>query len=498
MSLSKRSIGQSGPIHRLDLRVPPPAVESTVGPGVRKVRVENGQRFEHYTHAYDPRDTVTGNLRFALRYEPLDMAVIVATMRVTDPSEIAAWVRNEPTGQYARRAWFLYEWATGKQLDVPDAGVMQYVPVLDPTRHLTALPVRSSRHKVENNLLGPPGYCPTVRRTEAIVDAMARNPADRACDVLNACPPDLLARAVNYLFTKETRTSFEIEHETPSQAKAARFVQSLHHADRILLGNLDDIIALQNAIVDPRYAAHGLRDFQNFVGETIGFDCEETVHFVCPKPQDIAALISAWQGMAARLAAGIDPVVAAALVSFGFVFLHPFEDGNGRLHRFLIHKILSERGFTPPGLLFPVSAAILRDRTGYDRCLEAFSGAIQPFIEWHWTAGRSIEVTNDTADLYRYFDATPQVEYLFDRIADTIEVDLKEELSFIGRFDAALRAVNRTIDMPNRRAQLFTQHVLQNNGRLSATKRGTFAELDDTEIAALEAAIHETGAVTEG
>ena len=57
-----------------------------------------------------------------------------------------------------------------------------------------------------------------------------------------------------------------------------------------------------------------------------------------------------------------DPVVAAAVSSFAFVFIHPFEDGNGRIHRFLIHHVLSRRGYSPPGVIFPVSAAILRDR----------------------------------------------------------------------------------------------------------------------------------------
>lgn len=30
---------------------------------------------------------------------------------------------------------------------------------------------------------------------------------------------------------------------------------------------------------------------------------------------------------------GFDPVAAVALIAFGFVYVHPFEDGNGRLHR---------------------------------------------------------------------------------------------------------------------------------------------------------------------
>jgi Fic family protein len=48
---------------------------------------------------------------------------------------------------------------------------------------------------------------------------------------------------------------------------------------------------------------------------------------------------------AATVGADIDPVVYAA--AFGFVFIHPFIDGNGRLHRYLLHEELSTLGFTP-------------------------------------------------------------------------------------------------------------------------------------------------------
>ncbi|MQQ09633.1 cell filamentation protein Fic [Epibacterium sp. SM1979] len=489
MSQAQKTVGQVALLQRFDLRRPAPFVTSTVGPGSRSTRIEAGRRVEHYTRAYDPGETVAGHLRFALRYEPLDMGIIVAVMRAVQPAEIRDWVLAEPNGQYARRAWFFYEWATGGQLDLPDAGVVRYVSALSPEFHITAGPRKSPRHKVEDNLLGGPGFCPTVRRSDAIAAALDRGLAARGRAVLHSVAPDVLARAVNYLFTKETRTSFEIEHEVPSQEKAQRFVQSLQMADQLSLDHLQDLIALQGRIVDPRYAATGLRDFQNFVGGTIGFDYTEHVHFICPRPEDIAPLMTGWQEMSRRLVQDLDPVIAAAVIAFGFVFLHPFEDGNGRIHRFLIHKILSDQGFTPQGVLFPVSAAILRDRHGYDRCLEAFSGAIGPHIDWSWGPDKSLRVTNETADLYRYFDATPQVEYLFDRIDNTIEVDLRQELAFIARFDQALQAVRQIIDMPDRRARLLTQLVLQNGGRLSKGKRGQFAELTEDEIAAVEQAI---------
>src|ERR1035441_7001211 len=36
-----------------------------------------------------------------------------------------------------------------------------------------------------------------------------------------------------------------------------------------------------------------------------------------------------------------------------------FQDGNGRMHRCLIHHVLAERKFTPPGIVFPVSSVML-------------------------------------------------------------------------------------------------------------------------------------------
>jgi len=64
-------------------------------------------------------------------------------------------------------------------------------------------------------------------------------------------------------------------------------------------------------------------------------DFREHVHFVCPKTEDLADLMNGWMRMMENLRhAKVDPVCAAAAASFGFMFIHPFEDGNGRIHRF--------------------------------------------------------------------------------------------------------------------------------------------------------------------
>ena len=105
--------------------------------------------------------------------------------------------------------------------------------------------------------------------------------------------------------------------------------------------------------------------------------------------------------------------------------MHPFEDGNGRIHRFLIHNILSRRGFTPKGIMFPVSAAMLKEPAKYDASLEAFSRPLMTFIDYVLDERGRLTVRNETADYYRYIDMTAQAEALFDFIRQTVETELR-------------------------------------------------------------------------
>ena len=201
-----------------------------------------------------------------------------------------------------------------------------------------------------------------------------------------------------------------------------------------------------------------------------------------------------------KAAQQLDPVVAASVLAFGFVFVHPLEDGNGRLHRYLMHHVLAERGFNPPGVVFPVSAVILDRMDGYRAALEDYSRRLLPAVDWEPTGDGNVRVLNDTADFYRFFDATPQTEFLYGCVQRTVEQDLPEEAAFLEQYDAFRSSLDILFDMPDRLADLLFRFLRQNGGRLSRRGReNEFAALNAEEVERVEAAYREAfGGVTAG
>src|SRR2546430_2357619 len=481
-------IGLSRLVEDLGLRVPLPAVRSEAVQGARRTKISGASILEQYPLSYAPTD-LFGQLRFAMRYEPIDVGVLAAAFEKLTREEMEKWVRSEHIGKYVRRAWYLYEILSGKNLDVPDVPPTNNVLLLDPALHVTTPGIRVRRQRVIDNLLGNRDYCPTIRRTETLNRAMARGLEAEAKKIVEDCDPIVLRRAVHYLFTKETKSSFAIEGEKPTSERTERFVRALAHAPEFDTSSKAAFVELQNAIVDARYAQKDWRTGQNYVSET-GPGYVEVVHFVCPRPEDIPSLMDGWMRMVARIEKEqIDAVCASALTGFGFVFLHPFEDGNGRIHRFLINHSQAKLGYTPLGIVFPVSAVMLRDLSRYDKALNAFSGKISPFIEYRMDEAQRMTVLNETKNLYQYFDATAQAEYLYECVAETIEKDLREEIGFIQKYDRALDETKEIVDMPDKRASLLVRLIMQNKGRLTKNKRDMFSEVTDEELARIEKAI---------
>jgi len=299
-------------------------------------------------------------------------------------------------------------------------------------------------------------------------------------------------RAMRYLYIKETKSSYAIEHLTPDQRRTARFAALLQEAGTLDCYTEKELLRLQNAIVEDRYAARGFRDFQNYVGQSLG-PTREFVHYVPPKSGDLPGLMSGWMACCRNMeAVGVHPVITGAVAGFGFIFLHPFEDGNGRLHRFLIHHALAAGKFGPPGVVFPVSATMLKQASRYDAALEAYSKEIGKHVEYRLDDQGNMTVLNETATFYRYPDLTTQAEALFGFIQDTVGTEMISELEYLAAFDDARRRMRSVVDMPDRRMDAFLRACLAGKGKLSKNSRKLFRELDDDECRRLEAIVRDT------
>jgi len=309
-------------------------------------------------------------------------------------------VRRKPTGVFARRLWFLYEWLTGHKLDVPEpGGRLLFVPVLDPARHV-ALKVGapSGRHRVIDNLPGTRRFCPTIRWTRALRTASAKPWDARVHRAIGATSPDRRPAVAEWLQRSEAESSFVLAGEAPPAPVMARWAHAIGEAGARVL-TLDELLRVQRVVCDRAPSARlGLRPGAPLSSRGIE---DRPVGHAGARAEDLDDLVGGLIDFAERAVRGaVDPVVAAAALAFGFLHIRPFARGNGHLHRWLVHHTFDAAGCTPPGFVLPIGTAMVRRLEAYrDVCRDA---------------------PCETADGYCFVDMTPHAEFLYGCLEDCV------------------------------------------------------------------------------
>ena len=104
-------------------------------------------------------------------------------------------------------------------------------------------------------------------------------------------------------------------------------------------------------------------------------------------------------------------------------------------------------------------------------------------IEWKTTPKNNVEVVNDTIDLYRYFDATKQVEFLYSCVQQTAEKTIPDEVNYLKKYDAFKLFLEDNYEMPDKTIALLVRFLEQNNGKFSdRAKSKEFHELKISEL----------------
>lgn len=415
---------------------------------------------------------------FALRHEGVDVAIVdaLAHAGVITDADVREAIVATPAGGYTRRLGYLWELVTGREIqDVAPQG--NYLDLYDPTVYYTSdKTIRDTKWRVDFNGLGVRGYCPVVRRTTELAQLLERDLFSEVQEFAEQARKEgLLDRILAWAYLDETRSSFEIEHEEPPADKAEAFAALLRNAHDARPIDEQYLVELQNlAITNPPGREPGYRNNQNWLGR--GGHGAAAVRYLPPPPDVLDDLMDKLAGICNAPRAK-EPLLHAALCSFGFVYVHPFMDGNGRLSRFLFHHALCMTKALPNGLILPVSTAMHHDEGGYLQALEAFSREARQLWGVRWIQGGDFQFEQRCRNsVYRYWDATAQAAYSARTAALAMDVHLMGEARFLSSFDAAYKALDRSIDLPSPLLHKLIHMCQTHGGTISKHRRKQFKD----------------------
>ena len=464
----------------------PLATTSRIG-GRRATQSNDGLSTETYVEAMRPEPTLRGHLTFHLKHEAPNLELLSRLFECCPPDELTAWIDSEPTGQYARRAGFLYEWITGRELPVRAAISGPTIDAMDGEKMVVAtagLALVNKRWRVRDNLPGTRAFCPVIRKAAAVAQAMALDIPALIHALAAEFGEDVLMKSAVWMTLRESKSSFEIEGEADKLDRIQRFADVLSRRTGAGAVPLDEasLAQLQSEILgrSTSLKGFGLRQSPVFVGETIRY--QDIVHYVAPASDDVPAMLSGLQIFLTRTQ-GQSPVMRSAVAAFGFVYIHPLADGNGRVHRFLINDLLRRDGAVHAPMIVPVSAFITHDaaqRHAYDDILDVISKPLMRSVaggyEFTPTPSTYPDGINSNfvfhknpaaRHVWQYLDLTQHVIYLSHVIERTIREDMREESRYLRSHARARSAIKDIIEMPDAQVDRVIRSMHANEGKLS-------------------------------
>jgi hypothetical protein len=376
-----------------------------------------------------------------------------------------------------------------KKLPIPDLSKGNFVLLIDEElQYASPVKVNSTRHRVKNNLVGTVDFCPLIHKTKKLEFYLAKNTTENINTIIKGIHKDVLLRTSSFMLLKDSKASFSIEGENPPQNRALRWGKAIGQAGSTKLSK-EELYRLQQIVIEnSKFVTMGYRTEGGFVGEHDRNTGSPILEHISAKWEDVEILMNGLINATEQMEkTGFHPILTAAKIAFGFVFIHPFVDGNGRLHRYLIHHLLAAMKYSPQGIIFPVSASILERIDDYAKVLGSYSHPLLDFIEWEKTNDNNVKVLNETLDYYRYFDVTKQTEFLCECIDNTIHKIIPEEVAYLQKFDEMKLWLDNTYLMPDKMVATLIRFLDQNSGSLSKrAKEKEFVLLTEDEVKEIE------------
>lgn len=433
-----------------------------------------------------PVPTILDHVLFALKHEQINLHLLALALKRVPSSEMETSFAATPNGVYIRTACCLWEMFTDKSLTTAGATITApYQEVFDPDQFFVGESRKSAKWRVDFNGPGDIKFCPIVRKTPGLQKLLSEDVLKQAREFAESTNSEMLDRALGWAYMSETEGSFAIEGEVPTQDKAHAFTQLLQHASDPKDLTEELLCELQRmSITNPFDKAWEFRSEQNRLQKGVG---SPGVRYVPPRPEMVAPLMSPLMELANKPPDGLNPLVHAAIISFGFVYIHPFMDGNGRLSRFLIHHCLGQSKALPTAFVLPVSVAMKRHEDAYLDALLTFSKPARELchVTWAGDSNYSFDWLPGADEAFRFMDLTAGAEFTARMAQVALQKDLLGETQWLGDFDVVYAQIKAKFDIRDDDLSHLVAAAFHNGGAVSKNNRKKY--IDRVPVETLDA-----------
>lgn len=422
-------------------------------------------------------EDILDHVQFALKHEGVQLATLHEAMKLVPAEALVNALQAQPQGSYLRRAAFVWEKATGQTLPYPQATGGNYLDFFDGEEYYTGqIWEKDPKFRVNFNGIGPYDFCPIVRRDHDLERQGAAVLAQLNAWATNPGNAEIFDRVMSWAYLSETRDSYAIENEAPSPDKEKAFLQAMKHLQDKTPLSEEYLVQLQNAVISTAIKSEfQFRDRQNWLQR--GGHGALAIRYLPPPPEAMRQLMDGYIRMA-NARDKVPPLIKAALVSFGFVFIHPFMDGNGRLSRLLAQHSLNYNRVLPevngsPAIL-PLSVAMKKSEKEYLRALEAFSKPARALWDVMYIADNDFDFEFQSSPMvYAHWMGQHAASFVTSCAQSALEQSLIDEARFIQAYDQAFDRIDQAFDLPNRTINLLIQWIRQNNCKMPERRRNS-------------------------
>jgi Fic/DOC family len=478
---------------------------------IRKTRstVErDGFRVETFTPNYAPNGSIKSHFEFGLKYDDLNFEWLSRFFEKSGQDWIVEWIRSQPASIYARKTAFFYEWFKSSLPADLQTTATNYETAIDPKRYLVASnPIKNKRWRIEDNMPGTQSFCPLIRINSKLKEAVDFDLARDLDELDEKFGSDLLMRSASWLTFNESRASFLIEKEQDRKDDIRRFASAMMmYCGRINepLSN-DSLVAFQKEVLGQRSLRTGIRKSPVFVGSSARHDVT-LVHYIAPASEQLDKLMEGLRSFEEKtreykssspLSKSAHSVIRTSAIAFAFVYIHPFADGNGRVHRLLVNDTLIRDGVVPQGVILPVSSTIVKSssrRGGYQSVLDSLSRRLMRQYNTSYKFDKEVvcedgvitdfqfDEYKDAIAFWRHTDLTNHCAYMADVIRATVRENMTDEAQFLALHDEAKKRLKTVFEMPDNDADSIVRSLRENKYLVTNSLRNKyFAIFNDEE-----------------